>query len=178
MPGHLYPFPCLNDFSLVSSDSRDGIVYKISEGIIFKAPFSWINATSDLFQEHRESVKTIEGKGRYIPYGVYINLLGLVAWRSKAFQRSSRPVCGDDANMIADEQIETFAIGTCIYEPTMEYPRYPTMSGSKFAALFRMAQFPSTDGESFGMSRRNHPGMLSGKLPFYQIIWYRNWYYI
>ncbi|KAL5322854.1 hypothetical protein ACEPPN_010833 [Leptodophora sp. 'Broadleaf-Isolate-01'] len=63
--------------------------------------------------------------------------------------RFSRPVDGDDANMVADEQSEIFAIGTCIYAIIMEYLPYPTMTEGEVATLFEMKLFPPTDNESF-----------------------------
>ncbi|KAH7336204.1 hypothetical protein BKA65DRAFT_479125 [Rhexocercosporidium sp. MPI-PUGE-AT-0058] len=51
--------------------------------------------------------------------------------------------------MVADEQSEMFAIGTCIYALVMEHLPYPTMTEGEVATLFEMKAFPPTDNESF-----------------------------
>ncbi|TAQ84915.1 hypothetical protein B7494_g6765 [Chlorociboria aeruginascens] len=63
--------------------------------------------------------------------------------------RFSRPVGGDDANMVADEQSEIFAIGICIYALVMEHLPYPTMTEGEVATLFEVKEFPPTNNEPF-----------------------------
>ncbi|KAG4428076.1 hypothetical protein IFR05_016443 [Cadophora sp. M221] len=234
MPRLRHPFAFLQDFKVLSSNSRDGIVYKISDDLVFKAPFAWANATRDLDQEHIESVQSMEREkatykllrqhqppyimsmilsvpeGLFLPFAIegsldqrlaiakqkpiqwaekldwiqgiikgelaladlglvhgdlrlpnillyngHVKLCDLCATVRKndklvapLLPRFSRPVDGD-VNMVADEQGEMFAIGTCIYTLVMEHLPYPDMSEGEVATLFEMKAFPPTDNESF-----------------------------
>jgi hypothetical protein len=60
MPSLIHAFSCLKTMPRLSTNGADGVVYRVTSDIVFKAPYSFANPTQGHLEMQTESKQSIE----------------------------------------------------------------------------------------------------------------------